>query len=210
MAPYQQRGPGALLESHPNPNDHLGCFLQLYKCIFNKVQQRADSMPELQGLNVRFFDCFAAHYKCIREGRLAELRGLWKIAAAWCYPDGLLSASRGLLKHENEFPPLKSEEPSLGWLLSSMMATPRKAALAAVIVAHLFVDMPLSDPKSVAVEHFDSVNADIVSCFAETPCYQEGDCSWRDRVLRFVCEDHPAVGEDVSHVIRRIARWKAP
>ena len=208
MAPQQQRDPGTLLESHPNPKDHLGCFLQLYKCIFNKVQQRAETLSELQGLNVRFFDRFAERYQFIREGRVAELPGLWKIAAGWCYPDGLLTASRGLLKHESEFPPLSAGPPPLGWLLN-MMATPRKAALAAVIVAHVFSDLPLCDPVSVPLEHFDSVNADIISCFCEVPCHQEDGSGW-DLVIRFVCVDHPAIGENLSHIIRRIVRWRAP
>lgn len=208
MAPQQQRGPGALLESHPNPKDHLGCFLQLYKCIFNKVQQRGETMLELQGLNDRFFRYFATRYQCIVEGRVAELPGLWKTAAAWCYPDGLLGASRGLLKNESQFPPLNSPQPPLGWLLNRM-ATPRKAAIAAVIVAHLFVDMPLSDPKSVPLEHFDSVNTEIISCFAEVACQQEDGSGW-NHVIRFVCKDHPTLGAGASHVIRRIARWPAP
>ena len=165
-------------------------------------------MPELQGLNRRFFEYFAARYECIMKGRAAELPGLWKTAAAWCYPDGLLSASRGLLKNESQFPHLQAVAPSLGWLLNSMLTTPRKAALAAVIVAHVFVDLPQCDPKSVPLAHFDSVNADIVSCFSETPCCHHKDDSGWDRVIQLVCKDHPAIGEGVSHVIRRIARWQ--
>ena len=203
MSSQPRRGPDALLESHPNPQDHLGCFLALYTCIFDKVAAQRTPTPALQGLNERFFEIFQDRYSCIFEGRTKDLPPLWDMAAAYCYPSGLFSPSRGLVENEHQAPPLKQATPPIAWLLNQLTA--RKAALAAVILAHIFCDLTLASPQLVPSADFHTVNRHITNCFVVLRCHED-ESTW-DPILLFLRQHLPYVPDFVAAVVRQIACW---